>query len=98
MPVKTVTDTQAFVPMKEGETTPFRVRALNDEGEGEPSRPTAPVTAEDQPMAPHIANPTTDDVVGGPGTGVGGLQDITIKVSVLFDSLTMNPCKCMLNE
>lgn len=64
--------------MKEGEKAQFRVRAVNDEGEGEPSRPTPPITAEDQPMAPRIANPS-DGLMGGPGSGIGGLKDITVK-------------------
>lgn len=79
VPVVETKEPSAFVPMKEGETAPFRVRAVNKEGPGEPTRPTAPLTAENKPTAPHIATPN-DGVVSGPGTGVGGLQDITLKV------------------
>ncbi|KAM3173269.1 hypothetical protein ACTXT7_012839 [Hymenolepis weldensis] len=78
VPVVETKEPSAFVPMKEGETAPFRVRAVNKEGPGEPTRPTAPLTAENKPTAPHIATPN-DGVVSGPGTGVGGLQDITLK-------------------
>ncbi|CDS41841.2 expressed conserved protein [Echinococcus multilocularis] len=77
-PVKQTTEPEAFIPMKGGEKTQFRVRAVNEEGEGEPSRPTPPVTAENQPSPPRIITPA-DGVQGGPGSGVGGLQDITIK-------------------
>ncbi|CAH8545499.1 unnamed protein product [Schistosoma haematobium] len=77
VPVKQTTEPCAFIPMKEGETAQFRVRAVNDEGPGEPTRPTAPVTAVDQPEAPRICTP--DDCVGGLGSGVGGLKDISIK-------------------
>ncbi|TPP56261.1 Twitchin [Fasciola gigantica] len=77
IPVKQTTEPCAFVPMKEGETGQFRVRAVNDEGPGEPSKPTAPITAVDQPEAPHIATP--EECVGGIGSGVGGLKDITVK-------------------
>uniref|UniRef100_A0A3Q0KKY1 non-specific serine/threonine protein kinase n=1 Tax=Schistosoma mansoni TaxID=6183 RepID=A0A3Q0KKY1_SCHMA len=77
VPVKQTTEPCAFIPMKEGETAQFRVRAVNDEGPGEPTRPTAPVTAVDQPEAPRICTP--DDCVGGLGSGVGGLKDIIIK-------------------
>lgn len=79
-PVKQTTEPEAFIPMKEGEKAQFRVRAINEEGEGEPSRPTPPVTAENQPAPPRIMTPA-DGVQGGPGSGVGGLQDITIKVT-----------------
>ncbi|VDK78974.1 unnamed protein product [Dibothriocephalus latus] len=79
-PVKQTTEPEAFVPMKEGQKAQFRVRAVNDEGEGEPSRPTPLITAEDQPTPPKIAQPS-DGVIGGPGTGVGGLQDVIIKVN-----------------
>ncbi|VDL60884.1 unnamed protein product, partial [Hymenolepis diminuta] len=78
VPVVETKEPSAFVPMKEGETAPLRVRAVNKEGPGEPTRPTAPLTAENKPTAPHIATPN-DGVVSGPGTGVGGLQDITLK-------------------
>ncbi|VDK35905.1 unnamed protein product, partial [Dibothriocephalus latus] len=47
-PVKQTTEPEVFVPMKEGEKAQFRVRAVNEEGEGEPSRPTPLITAEDQ--------------------------------------------------
>ncbi|KAA3682313.1 uncharacterized protein DEA37_0008978 [Paragonimus westermani] len=77
VPVKQTTEPCAFVPMKEGETSQFRVRAINDEGPGEPTKPTAPLTAADQPEAPRIVTP--EDCVGGPGTGVGGLKDVTLK-------------------
>ncbi|CAH8526186.1 unnamed protein product [Heterobilharzia americana] len=77
VPVKQTTEPCAFIPMKEGETGQFRVRAVNDEGPGEPTRPTAPVTAGDQPEAPRICTP--DDCVGGLGSGVGGLKDISVK-------------------
>ncbi|CAH8566640.1 unnamed protein product [Schistosoma rodhaini] len=77
VPVKQTTEPCAFIPMKEGETAQFRVRAVNDEGPGEPTRPTAPVTAVDQPEAPRIC--TSDDCVGGLGSGIGGLKDISIK-------------------
>uniref|UniRef100_A0A5K3EN24 non-specific serine/threonine protein kinase n=1 Tax=Mesocestoides corti TaxID=53468 RepID=A0A5K3EN24_MESCO len=77
-PVKQTTEPEAFIPMKEGEKTQFRVRAINEEGEGEPSRPTPPVTAEDQPAAPRIAN-SSDGLIDGPGSGIGGLKDITVK-------------------
>lgn len=79
VPVAETKEPSAFIPMKEGETAPFRVRAVNKEGPGEPTRPTAPITAENKPTAPHIATPD-DKVVSGPGTGVGGLQDVTLKV------------------
>lgn len=79
VPVLDTKETSAFVPMKEGETAQFRVRAVNKEGPGEPTRPTSALTAENKPTAPHIATPD-DGVIGGPGTGVGGLQDVTIKV------------------
>ncbi len=69
----------AFIPMREGEKAQFRVIAVNKEGKGEPSRPTGTVVAENKPTVPHIATPD-DGVQGGPGSGVGGLQDITIKV------------------
>lgn len=78
VPVQKTKDTCAFVPMKEGETGQFRVRAVNAEGAGEPSKPTSPLTAVDTPEAPHICTP--EEGVAGPGTGVGGLKDITIKV------------------
>ncbi|CAL8090942.1 unnamed protein product [Calicophoron daubneyi] len=77
VPVKQTTEPCAFIPMKEGETAQYRVRAVNEEGPGEPTRPTPEVTAEDQPEAPRIATP--DECVGGIGTGVGGLKDVTIK-------------------
>ncbi|TGZ63952.1 hypothetical protein CRM22_006631 [Opisthorchis felineus] len=77
VPVKQTTEPCAFIPMKEGETGQFRVRAVNDEGPGEPTKPTAPVTAANQPEAPRIVTP--EDCVGGPGTGVGGLKDVTLK-------------------
>ncbi|KAF6776198.1 hypothetical protein AHF37_04474, partial [Paragonimus kellicotti] len=77
VPVKQTTEPCAFIPMKEGETNQFRVRAINDEGPGEPTKPTAPLTAADQPEAPRIVTP--EDCVGGPGTGVGGLKDVTLK-------------------
>ncbi|CAH8497134.1 unnamed protein product [Schistosoma turkestanicum] len=77
VPVKQTTEPCAFIPMKEGETAQFRVRAVNDEGPGEPTRPTAPVTAVDQPEAPRICTP--DDCVGGLGSGVGGLKDVSVK-------------------
>lgn len=70
----------AFVPMKEGETAKFRVSGINAEGVGEPSKASAPITATNPPEAPRIATPA-DGVAGGPGSGVGGLQDITIKVN-----------------
>ena len=37
------------VPCKKGEEAKFRVRAVNQEGPGEPSNPTALVKAENQP-------------------------------------------------
>ncbi|GAA49621.1 twitchin, partial [Clonorchis sinensis] len=77
VPVKQTTEPCAFIPMKEGETSQFRVRAVNDEGPGEPTKPTAPLTAANQPEAPRIVTP--EDCVGGPGTGVGGLKDVTLK-------------------
>ncbi|KER21602.1 hypothetical protein T265_15051, partial [Opisthorchis viverrini] len=77
VPVKQTTEPCAFIPMKEGETSQFRVRAINDEGPGEPTKPTAPLTAVNQPEAPRIVTP--EDCVGGPGTGVGGLKDVTLK-------------------
>lgn len=80
---KTTKDPEAFIPMKEGEKAQFRVLAVNDDGEGEPSRPTSTITAEHQPMVPHVAGPN-DNVVGGPGSGVGGLQDITVKVHSVY--------------
>ncbi|CAH8634151.1 unnamed protein product [Dicrocoelium dendriticum] len=77
VPVKQTTEPCAFIPMKEGETGQFRVRAINEEGPGEPTKPTPPITAADQPEAPRIVTP--EDCVGGPGTGVGGLKDVTLK-------------------
>ncbi|VDP99495.1 unnamed protein product [Trichobilharzia regenti] len=77
VPVKQTTEPCAFIPMKEGETAQFRVRAVNEEGPGEPTRPTAPLTAADQPEAPRICTP--EDCVGGLGSGVGGLKDVSLK-------------------
>ncbi|VDQ11592.1 unnamed protein product [Trichobilharzia regenti] len=79
VPVKQTTEPCAFIPMKEGETAQFRVRAVNEEGPGEPTRPTAPLTAADQPEAPRICTP--EDCVGGLGSGVGGLKDVKLKVT-----------------
>ncbi|VEL23660.1 unnamed protein product [Protopolystoma xenopodis] len=70
--------TQAWVPMQEGEKCQFRVKAINPEGEGEPSKPTSVITANNQEAAPSLMG--TSDAVGGEGSGVGGLKDITIKV------------------
>lgn len=43
-------DTSGKVPnLEEGEEYIFRVRAINELGEGEPSRPTDPVVVENQP-------------------------------------------------
>ena len=93
-PVKQTTEPEAFIPMKEGEEAQFRVRAVNEEGEGEPSRPTPPVIAEDQPSPPRIATPT-DGLIDGPGSGIGGLKDITVKVSVALILLSSS-CKCLI--
>ena len=47
VPVK---DTQCVVPnLKEGQEYQFRVKAVNEAGPGNPSRPTQPVVAEKQP-------------------------------------------------
>lgn len=81
---KRTTAPEAFIPMKEGEQAQFRIRAVNDEGEGEPSRPTSTITAEDQPMAPRIVTPQ-DGLAGGPNSGIGGLKDITVKVREIGD-------------
>lgn len=81
IPVQNTTNPCAFVPMKEGETGQFRVRAVNSEGPGEPTKPTAVITAVDPPEPPRICTP--EEGVGGPGSGVGGLKDITLKVSIL---------------
>ncbi|KAL3313329.1 hypothetical protein Ciccas_008070, partial [Cichlidogyrus casuarinus] len=80
VPVKQVDadKNSAFVPMKEGEKAAFRVRAINEEGEGEPSKPTAVITAENQPEVPRMAN-EGDGLLGGPNSGIGGLKDITLK-------------------
>lgn len=51
--------------LDEGETYQFRVRAVNDEGEGEPSKPTDPIVAVNQPAKPHI--------------DLGKVKDITVK-------------------
>ncbi|GAA49620.1 twitchin [Clonorchis sinensis] len=77
VPVVNTADTCAFVPMKEGETGQFRVRAVNEEGPGEPTKPTALLSAQDTPEAPRICTP--EEGVGGPGSGVGGLKDVTLK-------------------
>ncbi|VDN97428.1 unnamed protein product [Rodentolepis nana] len=78
IPVKSTTEPQAFIPMKEGEKAQYRVRAVNEEGEGEPSRPTLPVTAEDQPMAPRIATPAD-----------GLIDNIKVRVSIPFPSFSI---------
>ncbi|KAL7064324.1 hypothetical protein AAHC03_04779 [Spirometra sp. Aus1] len=77
-PVKQTTEPEVFVPMKEGEKAQFRVRAVNEEGEGEPSRPTPLITAEDQPAPPRIAMPA-DGLSNVPNSGIGGLKDVTIR-------------------
>lgn len=78
VPVQKTSDLCAWIPMKQGDTGKFRVRAVNEEGPGEPSKVTQPLTAVDQLQAPRICTP--EECVGGPGTGVGGLKDITLKV------------------
>uniref|UniRef100_A0A1I8G362 Ig-like domain-containing protein n=1 Tax=Macrostomum lignano TaxID=282301 RepID=A0A1I8G362_9PLAT len=67
VPVKTVpaNERSAFVPMAEGEEAQFRVRAENEAGPGEPTRPTKTLKAENQPEAPRL--------------DLSGLRDLTIK-------------------
>lgn len=71
--------------MKEGDTDQFRVRAVNDEGPGEPTKPTPPITAADQPEAPRICTP--DECIPALGNGVGGLNDVKIKVMIHLNKL-----------
>ena len=47
--VSPIRDTNFKAPCKEGEENQFRVRAVNSEGPGEPSRPTGVIKAENQP-------------------------------------------------
>lgn len=53
--------------MNEGEEAQFRVRAVNEAGDGEPTRPTKVLKAENQPEGPKI------DASGA------GLKDIVLK-------------------
>lgn len=83
VPVMESREPSAFIRMPEGEKAQFRIVAVNREGQGTPSRPTALVAAENKPTAPRIAT-MEDGLLGGPGSGVGGLQDVTIKVGFIL--------------
>uniref|UniRef100_A0A1I8IQH6 Ig-like domain-containing protein n=1 Tax=Macrostomum lignano TaxID=282301 RepID=A0A1I8IQH6_9PLAT len=67
VPVKTVpaNERATFVPLNEGEEAQFRVRAENEAGPGEPTRPSRSVKAENEPEAPKL--------------DMSGLKDVTIK-------------------
>lgn len=79
IPVLDVQDCVAFVPMKQGEQGQFRVKAVNSEGPGDPCKPTSMLTAEDQLVAPEIF--TNNDLFGNSTFGIGGLKNVTLKVS-----------------
>ncbi|XP_014665457.1 PREDICTED: twitchin-like isoform X3 [Priapulus caudatus] len=60
--------------LEEGETYQFRVRAINEEGDGEPSKPTDPIVALNQPAKPHIDVGKVKDIVVKHG------EDFEIKI------------------
>ena len=67
-----VSDTKFTVPnLNEGDEYQFRVRAVNDAGESEPSKPVGPVKAENMPEKPRI--------------DMGKIKDITVKAGQPFD-------------
>ncbi|GAU87381.1 hypothetical protein RvY_00244-2 [Ramazzottius varieornatus] len=67
-----VADTKFTVPgLTEGDEYQFRVRAVNDAGESEPSKPVGPVKAENMPEKPHI--------------DMGKIKDITVKAGQPFE-------------
>ncbi|XP_074660014.1 twitchin-like [Tubulanus polymorphus] len=57
------TELATSIPVTEGEQCQFRVRALNEAGLGEPSRPTDMITCENQPEKPKIDASEVKDVV-----------------------------------
>ena len=67
-----INDTKFTVPgLNEGDEYQFRVRAVNDAGESEPSKAVGPVKVEAQPE-----KPTVD---------MGKIKDITVKAGETFD-------------
>ncbi|XP_055331451.1 twitchin-like isoform X3 [Paramacrobiotus metropolitanus] len=67
-----ISDTKFVVPnLNEGEEYQFRVKAVNDAGPSDPSKPVGPVKVEPQPEKPHI--------------DMGKIKDIVVKAGETFD-------------